>query len=82
VPPTHPGGGSPLTYAVVCQGLLDAEALASLPFCQAPQIERRVGRFFWGQRLGRADDALGGGVVAGAVDGLDDREFAAAEAEG
>jgi hypothetical protein len=34
------------------------------------------------QRLGRADDALGGGVVAGAVDRFDHNQLAVAEAEG
>ena len=55
---------------------------ASLPLRQSPQIECRVGRFFRRQRLRRADDALGGGVVAGAVDRFDHCKFAVAEAEG
>jgi hypothetical protein len=33
-----------------------------------------LGRFFRRQRLGRADDALGGGVVAGFVDRFDHRQ--------
>jgi hypothetical protein len=53
-----------------------------LPLRQPPQIERRIGRFFRGQRLRRADDALGGGVVARAVDRFHHRELAVAEAEG
>jgi hypothetical protein len=40
----------------------------SLPLRQSPQVERRIGRFFRRQRFRRADDALGGGVVAGLVD--------------
>ena len=51
-------------------------------FRQPPQIERRVGRFFRRHRLRRADDALGGGVVAGFVDRLDHGELAVAKAEG
>jgi hypothetical protein len=46
------------------------------PLRQSTQIKRKVRRLFRRQRLGRADDALGGGVVAGAVDGFDDRELA------
>jgi hypothetical protein len=53
-----------------------------LPLRQAPQIERRSGRFFWRHRLRRADDALGGSVVAGAIDRFHRREFAVAKAEG
>jgi hypothetical protein len=34
------------------------------------------------QRLRRADDALGGGVVAGAIDRFHHRKFAFAKAEG